>query len=221
MIAARRISDWWHRVVHDWQRRRDALQAAIDADEESSHAWLWHARLRVLDYMLARYGGLPDAPTTTERANDSAHIDGPTDGPPARSGKKFRARLHGIADRTNKPPLGPPTPPPEPDYEPPAILLIPRNSTEYERYEQLRGLARLLINAAVVIGVALCPVFLIAAGTLGFTGGIFMFSVLAVIAILCAGSFVVRITASRIARTAQEKRIKNSQPCHSLEDPHE
>ena len=93
----------WHianSLARLWRDRLDRVQARLQRRPAGIDAWQWRIEVRILSYLLTRYGGDPDLrppprrprPLTYDRQRD------PTDGPPPRSSGEIRGTVERIAE---------------------------------------------------------------------------------------------------------------------------
>ena len=89
-------------LAMDWSERVSGLRSLLHSDPSNPRAAWWQIRVRILTFLLARYGDVPTSkPTAQRKLSPTSWIaPGPQfeSGKPIRSAACFRAILERIAE---------------------------------------------------------------------------------------------------------------------------
>lgn len=87
-----------------WERRLSECRSALDVDRD--YAWFYRIRIKVLEYLIGRYGGEAlDVPPPAPRRDPEIFL--PPDRPrPLKSRESLRAVLRQISDAGSGPRFG-------------------------------------------------------------------------------------------------------------------
>ena len=80
-----------------WLSQRQELESRLSRDRTNSLAWYWRIRIKLLTFLLARYGTAPHLNITTPGSPAPKCVVQKQESPPLRSQSEIRATLDRIA----------------------------------------------------------------------------------------------------------------------------
>jgi hypothetical protein len=80
-----------------WLSQRQELESRLNRDRANPLAWYWRIRIKLLTFLLARYGAAPHLSTATPRSPAAKCVIQKQESPPLRSQSDIRIMLNRIA----------------------------------------------------------------------------------------------------------------------------